>query len=235
MKKQKNNPKYNLKIATKTGSGSGEELTSRLFKVISKPVGTLLIKYTSFTANQITILSYFALLASAIFFIYSPFTTDPYKFRLIAAAFAVLLYLLDDVDGMIARAKFQTSLKGKWMDCIVGFVFPSIIFFSLAFSLQNYYSLLLGALAMVCFPIQYSIIYSYKLDILPSMKQKEFLGMKKENKWRYIYGSATIYPILFISCLLNYPWFPLVFYATFGNLFWMLVAVLQFKQVKNIA
>lgn len=234
MKKQR----YDLSTLTKGNIGKGEELTSRLFKVISKPVGIFLIKYTPFTANQVTVASYIALILGALFFLMTPYSTDPYSFRLIGAGFAVLLYLLDDVDGMVARAKFQTGIKGKWMDSIVGFVFPSLLFFSLAFSFQSSLLFLIGSLAMVCFPIQYSIIYSFKLDIQPGINSREdgneFLGMRKDNKWRYIYGSATIYPILFFSCLFNIAWFPLLFYATFGNLFWMIIALLQYNSVRRV-
>ena len=229
--------KYDLSKITKGNMGQGEELTSRLFKIVSKPVGTFVIKYTPFTPNQITVASYFALIFSVLFFLMTPYSTDPYSFRLIGAGFAVLLYLLDDIDGMIARAKNLGSIKGKWMDSIVGFIFPSLLFFSLAFSLKNdalgYNYLLLGSIAIVCFPIQYSLIYSFKHDFVPLFKEKTFLGMSKDNKWRYVYGSATIYPILFFSCLFNIPWLPLLFYAVVGNLFWVLIAILQFKQVSR--
>ena len=225
--------KYDLSKRTKANIGQGEELTSRLFKIISKPIGTLVIKYTPFTPNQITVASYFALIVSVLAFLMTPYSTDPYSFRLVGAGFAVLLYLFDDIDGMVARAKNLGSIKGKWMDSIVGFIFPSLLFFSLAFSLKNYTYLLLGSLAMVCFPIQYSLIYSFKHDFVPLFKEKTFLDLSKDNKWRYVYGSATIYPVLFFSCLFNVPWFPLLFYAVVGNLFWILIAILQFKQVSR--
>lgn len=224
---------YDLSKLTKGNIGQGEELTSRMFKVISKPVGIFLIKYTPFTANQVTVASYFALLFSALFFFLAIYSVDQYWFRLIGASFAVLLYLLDDVDGMIARAKNLGSLKGKWMDSIVGFIFPSLIFFALAFSINDSFWWIIGSLAMVCFPIQYSIIYSFKLDIQPHLDPEKFLGFSKKSKWKYIYGSASIYPVLFFSCLFNIPAFPLFFYATFGNFFWMVISALQFKTVRT--
>jgi len=227
--------KYNLKVATKTGSGMHEELTSRMFKVISKPIGHLIIKYTNFSPNQVTVASYFALLLSVIFFIWTPFSSHPYTYRLLAAFFAVLLYLLDDIDGMIARAKAQTSVLGKWLDCMVGYVFPSALFFGLAFSLQDYKWLLVGSIAMIVFPVQYTIIYAFKHDFMPLLKQEEFLGISKDNPRRYIYGSATIYPVIFFSCLFNVPWFALLFYATFGNLFWIGILIMQYRSVKKFA
>lgn len=224
---------YDIKLAKKSNVGIGQELFPKIFNHISIPTAEFLIKFTNITPNQITLLSFFVMVATGVFFGVSGFTIYPHQFRVIGALLAFLFFFLDTLDGKIARATNQKSVYGKWLDSILGMIFPLLFFFTLGFGLRTNSSILIGSLAALCFPMQYLIIYFFKLDIDPLISKKGIELVRKDNPLRYIYGSQLIYPLLLIGCFINRPLWVLIFFATFGNFFWLVVALMQLRAVLN--
>ncbi len=165
--------------------------------------------------------------------ILSGFSQDAYGMRIIASILIFLFYYLDTLDGKLARVTKQASLEGKLLDGIVMFIFLPLFIFSTAMSLQNLTFMILGSLAMVCYIIQFLLAYHFNLDIKPTLEKKGVSIVAKDNKLQRAYGAAIFFPLLLLSCIINRPQWLLIFYATFGNLFWMVMVGLQIRAVKR--
>jgi phosphatidylglycerophosphate synthase len=216
------------KVDMKKARRSQREFTTHALRYISRPISYLVIRFTKITPNQVTFLSlYFGILAG-IFLMFGGFRN-----HLIAGIFAMLYILFDLMDGEIARVRNLCTDTGKWLDGIIGLVMTPYLLFSLAVGLGGYKNLLIGAMAMVCFPIQYAIIYYYKFDIV---KNEEKMAPNSKLGWmRRLYGSVTFYPLLFLALVFNGGFYLLLFYALFGNFFWMIVLLTQYLTLQKIA
>ena len=86
------------------------ELYAKLFvRPYSYLISYFLVKFTSVSANQLTIFYIFLGLGGAVTFIYSP----------IAAVIMLQIgYILDCVDGEVARARGTAGEKGEYLDYI---------------------------------------------------------------------------------------------------------------------
>jgi len=196
-------------------------------KTIANPLAKLLIKYTSITPNEITILSFFFMVSGCLFFILGGYINQ------IVGAFLCFIYaVLDHIDGDIARVKNMQSKMGQWMDCIVGFVSHPLILFSLTYSINTQLAWILGSLAMICYPMEYLIARFYKLDIEAINKP---IRVSKSGKFEFIrrfYGSEIFFFILLGCILINKPILVLLFFALFGNLVWIFIIFLQYRNIK---
>lgn len=203
----------------------GREYTTHALRYISRPISKILIKHTNITPNQITLFSFLLGITSGIFLLQGGFQS-----QFLGGVFAMLYILFDLMDGEIARVKNLSSSLGKWFDAVVGLILTPYLLFCLAFGLHNYAAMIAGAIAMVCFPLQYAIMYYYKFDIAQSSDKIPLPG--RFDFLRRLYGSVTFYPLLFLFLLLDKGFYFLLFYATLGNLFWMLVLMMQYRQLR---
>lgn len=204
----------------------GREYVTQALRYGSRPISKLLINYTAITPNQVTMLSLLLGITGGIFL-----RQGGYQNQLIGGMLAMLYILLDLMDGEIARVKNRQSITGKWLDGIVGLVMTPYLMFMLAVGLHNYLAIIVGAIAMVCFPLQYAIIYYYKFEII---KSEEKISLPaKFDFLRRMYGSVTFYPLLFIALIANAGFYLLLFYAIFGNLFWLMVIATQYYALRK--
>ena len=215
---------YKLKDSIKKQK---EELTNYPLRFISRPISWLLLK-TPATPNKVTVFSFILSIIGAFFFL-----QGGYKNIVIGALFAFGYIIFDFVDGEIARAKNMISKKGYYMDVLVGFINYPMLIFCLAYGLKNNIALIFALLAIIAYPMQYAIIYFYKSEIIKSKGKISLPVSSKLDFIRYVYGSSLFYPLLLIFCLINKPLALLIFYAIFGNLFWIATAALQYKNIKN--
>ena len=89
---------------------------------------TWLLLHTPVTANQVTGFSLLVALAGILFFAFPSSAAF-----LTGAVLLQLWYLLDHVDGQIARYRKAASLTGRFFDYLMHHVTHSVIFFSLGF------------------------------------------------------------------------------------------------------
>jgi len=109
--------------------------------------GRWLVKHiflkTPFTGNFLTFLSFLFAIAAAILFAFGT-----YVFAIIALVLFEISIFLDYSDGVLARAKNQSTIYGDWLDRTSDFVKDSFIFLAIGFGLylqtQNYLMLTLG-------------------------------------------------------------------------------------------
>ena len=142
-----------------------------------------------------------------------------------------MIYIIfDHVDGIIAREKNLGSKFGGWLDGIVGFITAIAMFLSLGLGIRSEASLFWGGLAAVAFPTHFLFIFYYKNTFTenPNIIQKRKFGFIKRS-----YGTVVSFPIVFVAILLNKALWSLIFLGFFGNLFWMLVLLLQIKAARR--
>ena len=192
----------------------------------ARPIAWLLIKFTHVTPNQVSIFSFLLGLVGA-YFLY----LGGFKNVLIGASFAFAYNVLDMCDGIIARVKNLRSPLGHWLDGTFGFILSPLLLLSLAVGLHNYTALIVGMAAVVSYPLQYSLVYFYKLEILKSTENTKIPG--KFEFLRYAYGNAFLYVFLLVAALLNQPWAVLWFWAILGNLYWVALLVVQYFSVRK--
>ena len=215
-----------MEIDMKKARRSGREYATHALRYLSRPISYILIRYTNITPNQVTLLSFCMGIIAGYYLL-----QGNHHNQIIGGIFAMLYILFDLMDGEIARVKNKSSDLGKWLDGIIGIVMVPYLMFTLSVGMKNYAAIIIGAIAMVCFPIQYALVYYYKFDIV---KSEEKIHLPQKLSWiRRLYGSVTFYPLLFISLLLDRGIYLLLFYAVIGNLFWMALLCTQYLQLRK--
>lgn len=188
------------------------------------PLAFFLTRYTKITPNQITILSILPGILSLIFL------TLGNQYTNIIGAFMVLLYaILDGLDGIVSRATGQYSKLGQWLDGVIGYVLTPLMFISTAVGVGSYQALLVGSIASLCFPIQFTLIHYFKSEIVESKERISISSSKKFDFLKYLYGIAPFYYMLILGAFLNKTLYVLYFWAVFGNLFWMIMLIFQYR------
>ncbi len=206
-------------------SSKHKEWSMILTDYISRPVALGLAK-TPITPNQISILSLLFALAGCYFLLLGGTQN-----LIIGASLAMVYNVLDMTDGMIARVKNLGSTLGHWLDGTIGFVVTPLLIISLAIGQWNYLALVLGLFAAVSYPIQYVLIYFHKAEVVKKNDPIEVGGIL--GSLRYAYGISFFYVFLFIAALIGKPLWVLIFWATFGNLYWILIIFMQYRSLKN--
>ncbi|HXV28475.1 MAG TPA: CDP-alcohol phosphatidyltransferase family protein, partial [bacterium] len=175
-----------------------EELKTRCQKPRYKEVGnwmvrhilrdaalplTRLLLHTKITANQVTLISLLVGAAGAALFAFKP-----WGLFLAGALFMQVWYLLDHVDGQIARYRGTACLTGRFFDYIMHHVIHGIIFFSL-----GYYSFLITghqlfiwwgfvtALSMMMFNLMHDAKYKTFFEGLVGLKTK-WISLRPPNE-----------------------------------------------------
>ncbi|GEM_PF-3589829 len=200
-----------------------DDYVSRVARaVMTKPLAFLVVKYTSITPNQITVLSIFPGVASLVFLALGG------KYTLLGAFLFFLYGVLDGVDGIVARATERYSKQGQWLDGIIGFVLVPLTFLATGIGLGGYNSLLIGAIASLCFPIQFVLIHYFKSEIVQRTESLQISASGKLEFVKYIYGVALYYYLLLFGALFHKMIYVLLFFAVFGTMFWMGTIVVQY-------
>ncbi len=194
--------------------------------IIARPLAVFTARYTPLTANQISIISFFFVIAGAFFLV-----KGGYNNILIGSLFAFFYNVLDMMDGMVARERKQSSIVGQWLDGVIGFFAFQILVIALAIGLKSYFALILGLLAVISYPTQYVMLFYFKAEVMPYQNKTPLPG--KLDKLRDIYGLSFFYLFFPVAAFFNKSWLVLVFWATFGNLYWMLILLLQYLQLRQ--
>ena len=197
-----------------------------LIRPLSIPLSLPLIKYTNVTPNHVTVFAFVLVLISAIFFFFGGYFN-----QIIGGILSFLYIVFDCVDGNIARVKKLKSLKGRWLDGVFGFISYPLIVFTLLWGNGDLNLFVLGLLAIISYPMQYLVISFYKFRIVQSNEPTTISRKNRFEFMRYIYGSALFFPLLLLAVFFKKIVWLVFFYATFGNLFWILILILQYREM----
>lgn len=219
---------HSRKIENAKKYPGSKEITTSLLRILGKPIVKFIVKFTNITPNQITLFSFLLAILGSLFIF-----QGGYKNILIGSSLALIYMVFDCVDGEVARLRGLGSNLGLWLDSIIGFIVNPLLILSLSVGLKSTGSLILGLFAVLCYPMQYLIVFSYKFQ---SIGKKEKIEMPISHNLefiRYLYGSALLFPLLFIGAILNKAILVLWFFAIFGNLFWIALIFLQYSNLKK--
>ena len=204
------------------------ELTDRMLRWLSFPISKFIVRHTFVTPNEITVFSFLLSLAGGFFFL-----QGDHRNLIIGGILVFLRQIFDQVDGEIARMKNLSSVSGKWLDGITGYLSAEIIIICLSVGIGTPLSYFLGVFAALAYPLQYLFVYFYKLEIVQSSAP---MAIGKENKFsflRYVYGSALFYVLVPVFVFLDKPLWALLFFAIVGNLFWFCTLGVQYLALRK--
>lgn len=221
----------NVELVTK--AKGKVDYPSMLIRKVTVPMSVWLAKYTTINPTHITYFSVLVMIASLFLMAYSGFTEHAFTLRLIGACLVFFAYILDHLDGKMARMLNTTSLKGKWIDEISGFLYLTLIFVAMFVGLRtnDYTTAIIAMTAAIAAPLHYLIIYSYKYGIEPKITEQKIKTIKKESWLKYIYGPIYMYILIIVFCAIDKPTYIFWFWLIVENLFWIGIAILQCKAV----
>lgn len=110
----------------------GNWMARNITRDMALPLSWVML-HTKITANQVTCISLFIGVLGAIAFAFSG-----KWFMLLGAVMIQLWYLLDHVDGHIARYRGQSSLTGVYFDYITHYIVHAVIFVGIGVGAANY-------------------------------------------------------------------------------------------------
>ncbi len=227
--------KRDVDVDLVTKSKGKVDFPSMWVRKITVPISIGLAKYTYINPSHITYFSVLVMVISLGLLGYSGYSSNPFLFRFIGASLIFVTYLLDHLDGKMARMLKVTSLRGKWVDEVSGFLYLSFIFIALFIGMRvnDYKTAVLTMFAAVAAPLHYLVIYSYKYGIEPKMIIRGVEILKKDSWLKYVYGPIYMYVLIIIFCAINKPEYILYFWAFTENLFWIGIAILQFRAIQK--
>ncbi len=137
----------------------GNWMVCHILRDAALPV-TWLLLHTQISANQVTLISLGV--AALSLFCYS---LNGFVFFLVSSLLLQFWYLLDHVDGQIARYRKTASLSGRFYDFIMHHAVHGSIFFTMSFysfnQTQNAFFLVWGFLISLCI-ILFNLIHDAK-------------------------------------------------------------------------
>jgi len=201
--------------------------------VIAQPLIRLFLR-TPATPNLVTGLGLvFGLLAGGVFVL------GGYWWAILGAILAYLSAIMDHVDGMVARLKFQESAFGVWFESAVDYTSYLAIFTGMAIGLYRethfVHYLFVGGLfifaAIVSFIVQSQQRQRLSADNPANYAQRMHNKMEEQRSNFFYWFGRNVYFLvrravlpyfILLFCLLDARGFLLGF-VTFGaNLFWLL-------------
>jgi phosphatidylglycerophosphate synthase len=203
--------------------------------LLIRKISNRMTKYvarTNITPNQITFISFLIGVIAAYFI-----SSGVWRDLIIGGILVLLSYIIDNVDGEIARLKGLGSAKGAFIDNSLDRIKEGIIFFAISMAFyaqtQNYLAWVFGFIAFFSVVATNTVIEGAgKLDktALRSMHGKFFL-IKKLKKFGikqsfFTLGVDAQLFIISLGAVLNQLFWMLMFFITIQNLYWMIIFIL---------
>lgn len=223
----------------------------RIWRVPSIYV-TKLFLYTPITANQVTMLMIF--LGFVISFLFS---FGSYWYSVAAAILIEVVYLLDAVDGEVARYKKQPSITGVFLDIILHLANMAVPFIGITIGVYRMNPGLdvvaLGLLATLFTlanldiqPLKHHALFMELIHYAKGEKRykpkeqnevKEYIKPKKENLLKKVfktvinpfYDNFLMGNIIFAATVFNKLYWVLVFYGLTFPVIWLIKLVYEYK------
>lgn len=177
---------------------SAMKFTDILSWYIYQPMAYALLKLiidTKITPNQVTIVSMLFGLLSAIFIIFNQY--------IFAVLFLHISFILDCLDGQLARAKNQQSQFGLWLDNVFDRLVENLILIALITVNQEYALLGMGLVFLNMFHAYISDLVIYREMHLKRIYKK--LSIMEKILFSPIYLLNRSFVILFLSISFFYP------------------------------
>lgn len=207
---------------------------------------TKLLLYTPITANQVTLLMTSVGIAIGILFSFGI-----YWYSIIGALLFPFYYILDHVDGEIARYRGTASLMGSYIDQLSHNVIYPFIFVGISFGVYaNSHSIIVfifGFSASIFLPLKW-LVYFERVNLLynvggearviaTSSKPIEFknsLLKRMRSKIVDPTSIAVMVGVILIGAFLNYMHLVIILYGILMPCSWILNVYSNFKYMQFI-
>lgn len=204
---------------------------------------TRIFLLTPLSANQISVIVMICGATSGLFL-----AAGGYLFRAMGAFLLQLFFVLDCVDGEVARYRKTTSLKGVYLDYVTNDILYVAMFLGLGFGLILRKDLLLETLpiskvfiagcAVSCaiFPLlnTLSSFYMSRAGALDSDISKPVIRNRQAKMFKraliFFDEPFHVLNIVTLSIVLNIPSLVLMCYALFFPLWWLAWTIARFRK-----
>jgi len=231
--------KYIYDRIRKTKKGHDTFLASALYWRFSSGLTYLLAK-TNVTANQVTVINVlFAALAAIVFGV------GDYPSIIVGGLLVVFVFILDMVDGGIARLKGQASTFGLWVDHIFGALCWTTIYLGIIWHIFQLKTSLLGAFYITFFLFGFfmnyvvfaetsSLLGGYPKQVVKGELTKIARFLKTDPNNLSLTGDIQATLILLFS-MLNQMKILVIGLAVILNIQWLSAFLLLYNQRKREA
>lgn len=172
--------RYTYKDIKDTDHSGGTWWYEIILRSLTVRMTWLFANFTRFTPNQITIISFIFGILSA----YS-FLKGTYYYLVIGAMLLELSYILDCIDGRIARLKGMKSKFGAYLDIASDITKYSIITLSLTYGQY----LLTGDISIILYGYVFmflELVFLANMYIIPYHQREFYVDKKCANQKKYI-------------------------------------------------
>jgi phosphatidylglycerophosphate synthase len=192
---------------------------------------TRLIAKTPITPNQITFIAFFVGVIGA----YLIVTAKPVN-MVIGGVLFFISFILDNIDGEIARLKKMSSEKGAFIDGVLDRLKEGVVFFAISLALfrqtGNYWAWILGFFAaMSVFMTNIVLNLAGKIKNvslrsvhgnLPLVRKLKEKGIKQSF---FTLGIDIETTIISLGAVLNKLVWVLLFFAIVQNIYWIMICI----------
>ncbi len=194
------------------------------YRKISLRITWLLIR-TKITPNQVTLFSLILSIIAALLFV-----PGIYSYSILGIVFLHLSFLMDHVDGEIARYKNLKSPFGAWFDQITDRIMESLVFISITIGIynntNNYLVFIFGMLAV------FNLFMIGHIRGTTSQLGFEHKSELKIGKKVHIGSVDTTLFLITVGAVFNLLYYVLIFYACFIWLMWIFQIYTRYKRCK---
>lgn len=204
---------------SKIKKGHENFLARITYRKISEPIAVLLSK-TTVTPNQVSFISIMSSVIAGIFFSFGE-----WKYLAVGYLFLQLAFLMDHVDGNLARYAKKSSAFGNWVDEISNKLHKFFFIIGLSIgvfrSTNNYLYLVLGSVAIFNW-----FFAAYISETKRVFKFKSLFSPAKETKKDYFPFTLLVNNFFGLLILINKPDFALWFIS--------IVSLNAFQQIYSV-
>ena len=205
---------------------------------------TKICLYTSLTANQITYIWWAMGLVSA-----GLFAVGDYWYSLAAALLLNLSFLVDYVDGEVARYRKKSSLLGVYLDYLAHYTINPLVMLGIGFGafinnpfplIPDYAYLLAGAITGI-FMLNVNLVKTKKYEIFidkgelkrVEAQRKVYKSKQEGGVVKFVLGflRMSFFNIIPIAAVFDFLHFMILFYAVFLPLMYLSRAYAEIKSL----
>ena len=201
-------------------------------RYISVYIALFLKNYTSITPNQVTLIATITGMIVAILF-----SIGDHASLIIGAIFFLVYYILDHVDGSLARMKNMASEYGTWLDeCSDTFVFISV-FLGIAIGVYRTtgnawvwplaFMAITSKLFQVIEYITFTKTFSFAKDVIETQKKKYSLIR------HFFYEYSFIVSAIIIGAIINQLFYVMLIFSIIGWPYAMIIFYRFSKHIKS--
>lgn len=209
----------------------GEDIFALIDRRISRIFSKRLVNVKAITPNRLSVVALFVGFIAALFFSLSDSTSDTYIFALLAVFVAHLSFIVDQMDGDIARSRNQTSKFGRWIDNIGDLLTTKLYILAIAFGTTRWLDFdvtetrwIIASISIMCAALlDYSALLTYYL---------KFNYDDPESNKRMSASGLGIW-LLTVAALLNQLFTFIIIFTIITAIEVILLFFIQFKNLKE--